>query len=109
MHSAVRVAHQVPGLGGTDESSSGEKSVSEDEVMMVDDAPTAEDKASGSGPPDGTKVRGESDNHRPLFPVASSSGKQAAGLGEISGRRESSALIDALWPKTGGKQPTRTS
>ena len=71
--------------------------------MVVDDAAPAEDTASGSGPADGTKMRGESDDHRPLFPVASSSGKQSAGLVEISGLRESSALVDALWPKTGGK------
>ena len=96
LHSADRLVHQVPGLGGTAESSSGEKSESEDEVMVIDDALHAEDTASGCGPPDGTKVRGESNDRRPLFPVASSWGKQSAGLGEISGLRESSALVDAL-------------
>ena len=100
LHSADRVVHQVPVLGGTDDSSSSEKCGSEDEVMVVDDASPAEDTASCSGPPDGIKVRDESNDHRPLFPVASSSGKQSPGLGEISGRRESSALVDAFWPKT---------
>ena len=72
MAQLYRVVHQVPGLGGTDESSSGEKYGSEDQVMVVDDTALAEDTASGSGPPDGTKVRGESDDQRPLFPVPSS-------------------------------------
>ena len=40
--------------------------------MVVDDAPPVEDTASGFGPPDGTKVQEESDNHCPLFPVTSS-------------------------------------
>ena len=75
LHSADRVVHQVPGLRGTDKSSCGEKSGSQDEVMVVDDASPAEDTASGSGPPDGTMVRGESDGHRSLSAVASSSGK----------------------------------